>query len=158
MLNELGCDLLGHILSFASSHRVLSNCARACTQLRSASTRIIRQLYAEESIMWDSIIDKLQIQSHTRCACLGDRDGVHKPRITSVELMKHVLRWDDREPLRNRFIFSHNDKIRMLFFCDCRGCYFENLLPCGRGVSRALSSCEQSHIAKHFHVRWWDDT
>jgi hypothetical protein len=152
MLLSLGCDLLGHVLSFAS-HRALDNCAKSCTALLLASSSSIHQLCAKDSGMWDSIIDKLQLDEHTRCTCLTPVD---KPRMKSAELIRHVMGWDHDEKYRARFLYSHNDKIRKAFMCDCRGCFHENLLPCGRGLSGVLTETEQSQIAKHFQVTWWD--
>jgi len=154
---DLGSDLLGHILSCGLSHRTLGHCAQACKTLFLDATRRIKHAYADENPTWERITDKLHLNRHARCTCLGRYDGTHPPRVKSVELLKHALGWDEHEPYHARFCYSPNDMIRMAFFCDCRGCTHENLMPCGRGESSLLTEQEQTHIVKAFQVTWWDD-
>jgi hypothetical protein len=121
MLLHLGCDLLGHVLSFAS-HRAINNRAKSCTALRFASSSSIHQLCAKDSGMWDIIIDKLHLDEHARCTCLTPVD---RPMMKSAELIRHVMGWDHDEKYRARFLYSHNDNIRKAFMCDCRGCFHD---------------------------------
>ncbi len=163
-LCDLGSDLLGHALSFGVSHRTLGLCAQACRALRPVAARAIHAAYADESATWARIVRKLHLHGYARCACLGlrddddDDDGTRPPRVTSVELLKHALGWDDGEPYHKRFRYTPNDRIRMAFFCDCRGCTHEHLTPCGRGEQTSvLTEHEQSLIVKAFQVVWWDE-
>jgi len=157
-IGDLDGDLLEHVLSFDLSHRTLGLCARSGRALSMAATRRIHQAYADEHATWERILTKLRLYDHARCACLGrDDDGVHPPRVKSVELIKHALGWDELEPYHRRFRYSPNDMIRMAFFCDCRGCTHEHLAPCGRGESSVLTDHERACIVKAFRVTWWDD-
>jgi hypothetical protein len=156
-LGSLGSDLFGHVLSFVLSHKTLCHVSPVCRSWCRVATSRILQAYTEESVTWERIIDKLHLHEHARCTCLGRYDDKHPPRIKSVELLKHALGWDDREPTSALFRYSPNDRIRMAFFCDCRGCTHEHLVPCGRGESSVLSEHEQTHIVQAFQVTWWDE-
>ena len=147
LLCGLESDLLRHIVSFAcNNHRVLCICAQASSQLRTEAMFIIKSRYADESVLIESIIEKLRLRDYILATNPRVGTSLDLTKLKSVEWLGCMLGWVDGEESNT----DHENLISDAFYCDCPNC--TRTLP-----RRHLSKHEESLLNSHFLIKWWDE-